>query len=181
MQTVLWLAACSPTCPVSYLDLDGDGFGDGASAHAECDAPSGRATVAGDCDDNASAVHPGATETCNGRDDDCDQIIDPTAITLYFDYDQDGYGDDAAATAACAADPDNPFLIAQGGDCDDTSAAVNPGADERCNTLDDDCDGRIDIGDTVPLSNSIWWRDADGDGQGDPFVRSARCAADADG
>ena len=28
--------------------------------------------VCGDCDDARASVHPGATETCNGRDDDCE-------------------------------------------------------------------------------------------------------------
>jgi hypothetical protein len=30
----------------------------------------------GDCDDGDAAVHPGATESCDGRDDDCDKQVD---------------------------------------------------------------------------------------------------------
>ena len=39
-------------------------------------------------------------------------------------------------------------------DCDDTDAAVYPGAEEACNGIDDDCDG-------VALPDEI---DVDGDG-----------------
>gem|GEM_PF-4591722 len=42
-------------------------------------------------------------------------------------------------------------------DCDDDDPLVFPGADERCNDLDDDCDGLADEG----------WPDTDGDGSSD--------------
>lgn len=34
--------------------------------------------------------------------------------------------------------------ISGGNDCNDTNAAINPGAEEVCNTVDDDCDALID-------------------------------------
>ena len=43
--------------------VEGDGDADGYTACQDCD----------DADPN---VHPGAAETCNGRDDDCDAILD---------------------------------------------------------------------------------------------------------
>jgi N-acetylneuraminic acid mutarotase len=42
------------------VDHDGDGF-------TECE---------GDCDDTRANVHPGATESCDGLDNDCDGVID---------------------------------------------------------------------------------------------------------
>ncbi len=61
-------------------DADGDGFGSATDA-ARClcaPDPDGvwDATSANDCDDRAPGVFPGAAETCNGRDDDCDQARD---------------------------------------------------------------------------------------------------------
>ncbi|MCA9772367.1 MAG: FG-GAP repeat protein, partial [Myxococcales bacterium] len=59
------------------------------------------------------------------------------------DEDGDGYGE--SPSIYC----DSPRR-----DCDDGDAGVNPGAMERCaNGVDDDCDGRVDVGD-----------DDDGDG-----------------
>ena len=37
-----------------------------------------------------------------------------------------------------------PGLISEGGDCNDSDAAVNPLGTETCNGLDDDCDGMVD-------------------------------------
>jgi hypothetical protein len=47
------------------------------------------------------------------------------------------------------------------GDCNDADASINPAASERCNGVDDDCDGSVD--DTT----LTYYSDADGDGYGD--------------
>ena len=53
-----------------YLDEDADGYGTTASTgEGQCDE--GTATAGADCDDTDPAIHPGATEVCNGVDDDC--------------------------------------------------------------------------------------------------------------
>ena len=59
-----------------YLDLDGDSFGDPASAVSACDAPPGYIADNADCDDTSSSVYPGAPELCNGIDDNCDGVVD---------------------------------------------------------------------------------------------------------
>jgi Putative metal-binding motif/FG-GAP repeat len=57
----------------SWVDGDGDGYGDDNEPIAACTPPEGYAPEAGDCDDSDNAVNPGASETCgNGQDDDCD-------------------------------------------------------------------------------------------------------------
>lgn len=55
-------------------------------------------------------------------------------------------------------------------DCDDGDAAVNPGATEICNEIDDNCDGTVDeeLGYT-------FYTDADGDTFGDPATASTGC------
>lgn len=60
-------------------------------------------------------------------------------------------------------------------DCDDGSAAVNPGAGEICEGLaDEDCDGSVD---ELPAEGSgIWYADTDGDGFGDGRVQDEACA-----
>jgi hypothetical protein len=61
------------------------------------------------------------------------------AGTYYRDQDQDGYG--GADGVACA--PSVGF-VAIGGDCDDSSGFVYPGAREFCDGADDDCNLMVD-------------------------------------
>jgi hypothetical protein len=49
-----------------------------------------------------------------------------------------------------------------GGDCDDASPAIHPGALELCDGIDDDCDGTADDG----LATTPWFADGDADGFG---------------
>ncbi len=57
-------------------DDDHDGFGDPADATDECETPTGFVANADDCDDESPEIKPGAAETCNARDDDCDGLVD---------------------------------------------------------------------------------------------------------
>lgn len=63
-----------------YSDVDGDGYGDPDSEVYACVEPSGVTTDAQDCDDSDPDVNPGATEACNGYDDDCDGIADSSSV-----------------------------------------------------------------------------------------------------
>ncbi len=95
-----------------------------------------------DCDDFDADVFPGADETCNEVDDDCDGEIDEDAVDLptwYTDADGDGFGDTDGAFEACGPGADGS---SDGQDCDDTDPMIYPGAEEILDDdIDQDCDG----------------------------------------
>lgn len=72
--------------------------------------------------------------------------------TYYRDADGDGYGD--PAFPACFSTPTTGY-VANGTDCNDSIAAVHPGAVEICNGIDDNCDGVVDEGCTPSLVDSF--------------------------
>ena len=125
------LAEATVTLRVIPLDGDGDGINTGELGGEDCD------------DDNPD-IGPGATEVCDGVDNDCDELIDAEdddvvdAIEGHPDIDGDGYGDDSTTILTC----DLADLSDVGGDCNDLDASMNPGAMEVCGDgLDNDCDG----------------------------------------
>jgi len=129
-----------------YEDGDLDGYGNSASALDTCFAspPTGYVSNSTDCDDIDSNVYPGATEVCNGKDDNCDVVVDEgVKTTFYMDLDTDGYGDPNSSTEGCIA-PEG--YVADNTDCNDNNSAVNPGAEEVCDGVDNNCDENIDEG-----------------------------------
>src|SRR5690349_16458996 len=90
----------APPEDVPMVDIDMDGY-----------------LTPADCDDNDMTVNPGATEVCNGKDDDCRDGIDVGATdgTEYFaDADGDAYGTDSVRLCAVTAG----FAMLPG-DCDE--------------------------------------------------------------
>jgi len=59
-----------------YRDADGDGYGDPANSTQDCQPSNGYVDDKSDCDDNDPARNPGASEVCNGFDDNCDGLTD---------------------------------------------------------------------------------------------------------
>ena len=105
----------------------------------------------GDCDDEANGVNPGATEVCDGIDNDCDALVPGEAdpfdlIDEGCDDDGDSFCDEGMTTIGKPVGT----CIGGGGDCDDTNPDVHPGgtviaaAPEWCDDLDNDCDGTVD-------------------------------------
>jgi hypothetical protein len=65
-----------------YPDTDGDGFGTpGVDSMIYCGSLEGYADNSDDCDDDNALIRPGATETCNKLDDNCDGRADEAACS----------------------------------------------------------------------------------------------------
>ncbi len=120
--------------PTPFPDNDGDGF----AANL-------------DCNDDDPTVNPNAVETCDGIDNDCDDLIDDydpditenvsgTVPVWYLDRDNDGYGDPSAIAYRCTQPAGH---VDRAGDCNDDDPAFNPDAveDDCTNPNDYNCDG----------------------------------------
>lgn len=152
-----------------YRDADADGYGDPAVSTNHCIQPAGFVANNQDCNDADPDIHPGAPETCDGQDNDCNGAIDDgVGLTWYRDADGDGFGDPLLVAISCSQ-PSG--YVANNADCDDTNPTINPAALEYCNAVDDNCSGSIDEG--VLLT---FYRDADGDGYGHPYITVQGCA-----
>ncbi len=172
----------SATKSTWYRDADTDGYA-GTTTTSTCDQPTGYLTTSTDCDDTKAAINPGATEVCDASntDEDCDGLSDDadssvssaTKGTWYRDADSDGY---AGTSTTSTCDIPSGYLTTAT-DCDDTLAAINPGATEVCDAAntDEDCDGLADDADSSVSSatKSSWYQDSDSDGYGGTTVRSA--------
>ena len=126
-----------------WPDVDGDGYGDAdGESTSLCGPTPGYSSNRDDCDDDNVFVAPGANESCDGKDQDCDGVVDedPTdGADWHPDVDADGYGSDRVTQRACEA-PDD--YIADASDCDDGDDTVHPDAEEICGDgADNDCDG----------------------------------------
>lgn len=129
-----------------YRDYDGDGHGrDGPEFQIKaCGKPEGFGATGDDCNDNDERVFPGNPEACNQRDDNCDNTIDEgmPIVALFEDGDGDGFGR-LGSTSKMGCGAISGYGVGEG-DCKDTDKSVHPKAEELCNLIDDDCNGRTD-------------------------------------
>lgn len=59
-----------------FSDKDSDNYGDPDDFISACEAPAGYVLDNTDCNDNDVSINPGATEICDGIDNDCDEQVD---------------------------------------------------------------------------------------------------------
>jgi hypothetical protein len=103
-----------------------------------CDG-AGTSTDPSDSTDDSEPTAP-EVELCNGVDDDNDGAIDED-VTVSWLADQDGDGAPGTVLTGCTAPADAPTTAT---DCDDSDVSRYPGAPERCDGVDQDCDETID-------------------------------------
>lgn len=159
-----------------FADDDLDSFGDPSSTQYSCYQPPGYLSDNSDCDDTSAATYPNADEYCDGIDTNCNGVLDDDialdALTWYEDSDGDGFGDIRVSQLGC----NQPSgFVSDSTDCDDQLDRVYPGADEYCNTIDDDCDLLIDEDDAIDVL--LWFQDTDSDGQGNSLFTASACTA----
>ncbi len=159
-----------------FLDADGDGYGDSSDSVSSCERQVGRVLVGGDCMDGNPVVHPGRLEVCNAVDDDCDGNTDEGglgSVLGFRDSDMDGFGDVAVTELFCTGALGAGY-VTNAADCDDTTNEVRPGADDSCNSVDDDCDGSFDEDGAID-----WYADFDNDDYGTGGVILTQCVEPA--
>lgn len=87
-------------------------------------------------------------------------------IRYYRDADGDHFGDPKNWVLSCSQPPG---YVLDNTDCNDETIMANPQLDfEICDGIDNDCDGIAD-------NKYTYYQDADGDGLGNPYVRSYAC------
>jgi len=136
-----------------YADADGDGFGAGPAIPGfTCVVPTGTVTNNTDlCPTDPNKQAPGT----------CGCGVADVATTWYADNDGDTYGDPNSSIPGFTCNQPVGY-VANNTDCDDTNNAINPGATEIVNGIDDNCNGMTDE------TGITYYRDMDGDGFGDP-------------
>ena len=131
--------------------------GNGATVLTACDAPTPATEVCGDNVDN----------DCNGKTDEDGA---GGCISWYQDNDQDNYGS-GKGSCQCA----NPGVgySGNGGDCNDMNGQIHPGAVEICDNIDNNCNSETD--ESGSKGCTVFYKDLDGDGFGDPNNTACLC------
>jgi hypothetical protein len=86
----------------------------------------------------------------------------------YYDGDGDTYG--VTADTKCLCSPSGKYNVTRGGDCNDNDPHINPGTTEKCDGIDNDCNGQTDEERTSGQCGidgyTLYYYDGDGDTYG---------------
>nr|WP_246357630.1 putative metal-binding motif-containing protein [Pyxidicoccus fallax] len=157
------------TLQLAATDGDGDGYVATRSGGTDCDdgdteVHPGATERCNSEDDNCDgrsdleelSLEQSCTnaQSCSGtrRCGDNGEVVCsiPNGITAYPDADQDGHGDKNASAAVFCNGVPTGYIEGPPTDCNDSSANVRPGAMERCNDVDDNCDSNVNEGIPAP-------------------------------
>jgi hypothetical protein len=118
-----------------------------------------------------SCANPGRIH-CAGdvRQTGCEASAQEGGVVYYQDLDRDGFGNPLVSSLGCPGGSAPDGYVTQGGDCNDTDAAIRPNVPDRCDCwgdcaqagkrVDNDCDGTTD----EDVTGYRWFSDADLDG-----------------
>ncbi len=136
----------------AYIDRDGDGYGDDSTTLRTCGGlPVGYVTVQSrDCDDADPLRHPGARETCNGIDDDCDGLVDADDPDLLRPNCERSLGVCAGSLRLPQSCRDGRWQACGPAEY----GATHEPAESICDGLDNDCDGKVDVA-ACPLQEGV--------------------------
>lgn len=142
-----------------YVDEDGDGWGMvQGNALASCYPLPRRTSRYGDCDDSDPDVFPGAAELCDGRDNNCDDVVDERASLFCaggpsLEFCQEGQcaaltclpgyridEEDEAAGCVPASEDETPVECQVDHECND---------DNACNGVELCSDGTCQVGTAI--------------------------------
>mgnify|MGYP006289018541 CR=1 FL=1 len=132
-----------------YRDNDGDNYGNPNQTAVGCSAPTGYVENKKDCDDADGKIKPGATETCDGIDNNCDGTPDnPSGGTCNCTQGETqkcgtSTGQCTKGTQMCNS---GSFGACMGG--------TQP-TKEICDGKDNDCDGQVDEGVTKSCNKQV--------------------------
>lgn len=141
-------ANCDVTC---YADTDGDGYGDSDVAEI-FQGICGEGFVQNDldCDDDDENTYPCAEEVCDGKDNDCNGMVDDGIVGAGLWANSDvGNANGSATYPLCAAEPNDVFTINANGYSTSSSDVLHTVYQELCGN------GEI-IAHIVSVSNAGW-------------------------
>ena len=143
---------CDSDLVDGFADTDLDGEPDCTDEDDDGDA----SLDVDDCAPLDGAIHPGALETCDATDSDCDgDLVDGD-----LDTDLDGQPD-------CVDVDDDGDGMPDGVDCQPLDGTIYQGAPETCDAVDSDCDGDLVDGQAdTDLDGTPDCTDLDDDGDG---------------